>query len=140
MDRERAARVLTRLHEAQGELYRGGDPTSVHGLLAPEITWHVPGDNAIAGEYHGVDEVVAYMLRRRDLAGSTMRMFPGEMLVGDGDHVGVRTDGAAVLGGVEHRWATLGLYRLAADTVAECWLLPLDPVAFDAVWALRTRS
>jgi len=37
------------------------------------------------------------MLRRRDLAGATMRMYPRELLVGDGDHVASRTDGTATM-------------------------------------------
>jgi len=39
--------------------------------------------------------------------------------------------------GVEHRWSTVGLYRLRDDRVAECWLLPLDAAAFDAIWSSR---
>jgi hypothetical protein len=38
------------------------------------------------------------------------------------------------VGGVEHRWSTVGLYRLEGGRVAACWLLPLDQRAFDAVW------
>jgi hypothetical protein len=62
-------------------------------------------------------------------------MYPGEMLIGDGDHVGVLTAGAAVLGGHERRWSTVGLYRFRSGRVAECWLLPLDPDAFDRIWS-----
>jgi hypothetical protein len=36
--------------------------------------------------------------------------------------------------GREERWSTVGLYRLAGDRVAGCWLLPLDGVAFDRIW------
>jgi hypothetical protein len=61
-------------------------------------------------------------------------MHPGELMVGDGDHAGVLTDGTAVIAGIERRWSTLGLYRIRDRRVAECWLLPLDPAAFDAIW------
>ncbi len=57
------------------------------------------------------------------------------MLTGDGDRVAVLTDGVAVLGGREQRWSTVGLYRLRGPRVAGCWLLPLDPVAFDRIWS-----
>ena len=63
-------------------------------------------------------------------------MHPGELLVGDGDHVGVLTDGTAT-DGVEHRWSPLGLYRLRDDRVAACWLLPIDPASFDRIWSTR---
>ena len=97
--------------------------------------WVVPGRNAIAGEYRGLDAVIDYFTRRRELADRSFRMHPGEVLVGDGDHVAVLTDGTATIDGVEHRWSTVGLYRLREDRVAACWLLPIDAAAFDAIWS-----
>jgi ketosteroid isomerase-like protein len=135
MDRNHAERVLRRLHEAQAELYAGGDTDAVRAVLTDDVVWHVPGRNAIAGEYRGLEAVLAYFRRRRELAGGTFRMHPGEVLIGDGDHVGVLTDGTAVIAGTERRWSTLGLYRIRGERIAECRLLPLDPEAFDAIWA-----
>jgi ketosteroid isomerase-like protein len=128
--------VLDRLHAAQGAFYAGGDDAPLRAVLTDDVEWHVPGANAIAGDYHGLAAVLDYMARRRDLADRTFRMHPGEVLRGDGEHVAVLTDGTAVLGGVEHRWSTVGLYRLRGDQVAACWLLPLDARAFDAVWSV----
>ena len=99
----------------------------------------MPGENAIAGDYHGRDEVLDYMRRRRDLASNTFRLHPGEVLSGDGEHVAVLTDGTATIDGVERRWSTVGLYRLRGEQVAACWLLPLDAKAFDAYWRCSPR-
>jgi hypothetical protein len=104
------------------------------GLLASDVAWHVPGSNAIAGDYHGVDEVIGCFTRMRNLAAGTFRMTPRDTLVSGSEHVGVLTDGTATIGGIERRWSTLGLYRISRGRIAECWLLPLDPVAFDEVW------
>jgi ketosteroid isomerase-like protein len=138
LDRTEALELLARLHTAQSELYGGGDPAPVRALLTEDIVWSVPGHNAIAGQYRGIDEVMGYFARRRDLADRTFRMHPGDVLVGDGDHVAVLTDGTAVIGGVERRWSTVGLYRLREGRIAACWLLPLDPQAFDSIWAPRS--
>ncbi len=135
MRRDDAAALLARLHNAQNRLYQGGDPVELHDILAPDIAWHVPGENAIAGDYHGYEEVIAYMLRRRELAGATMHMHPRELLVGDDDHVASRTDGTATINGAERHWSTLGLYRVTPSRILECWLLPLDPAAFDTIWS-----
>jgi ketosteroid isomerase-like protein len=135
MDRDEARRVLARLHEAQGAFYAGGPPEPLRALLADDVAWVVPGRNAIAGEYRGIDEVMAYFAQRRELATGTFRMHPGDLLAGDGDHVAVLTDGTATIGGVERRWSTVGLYRLHLGRVAACWLLPLDQGAFDAIWS-----
>ena len=135
MDRDEARRVLARLHEAQGAFYAGGPPEPLRALLADDVAWVVPGRNAIAGEYRGIDEVMAYFAQRRNLAARTFRMHPGDLLTGDGDHVAVLTHGTATIGGIERRWSTVGLYRLHLGRVAACWLLPLDQGAFDAIWS-----
>jgi ketosteroid isomerase-like protein len=131
-----AITLLARLHAAQGELYAGGAVEPVRALLCEDIMWVVPGANAIAGTYRGVDEVIAYFLRRRDLAAGTFRMHPGPVLTGEptDDAVAVLTDGTATIDGVEHAWSTVGLYRVRAGRVASCHLLALDQAAFDAVW------
>lgn len=137
MDRTAAQELLNRLHAAQNAMYAGGDLAPVRALLADDVEWHIPGTNAIAGTYVGVDEVVDYFRRRRALAANTLRLHPGEVLVGHAHHLAVLTDGSAVLGGVEHRWSTLGLYRLNGSKIAACWLLPLDPAAFDRAWTAK---
>lgn len=140
MDRQTAASLLSRLHDAQNLMYGGGGTDPVRALLTADVCWHVPGQNAIAGTYEGLEEVVSYFEHRRELAGHTLRLHPGELLVSDGWHIASLTDGSAVIGGREHRWSTIGLYRVTEDRVAECWLLPLDPAAFDRAWARPTSS
>src|SRR3954453_18602470 len=114
MDRAAALDVLARLHAAQGEFYAGGDDAPLRALLDPGIGWHVPGRNAISGDYRGIEEVMASLARRRDHAARTFRMHPGDVLVGDGDRVAVLTDGSATIGGREERSSSGGLYLLAS--------------------------
>jgi ketosteroid isomerase-like protein len=134
MDRATATAILSRLHEAIGSLYSGGSDDAARSVLTTDVAWHVPGNNAIAGNYAGINEVISYFQRRRDLAAGTFRMHPREVLVGDASHVAVRTDGTATIRGADYRWSTVGLYRIEGDRIAECWLLPLNPPAFDAIW------
>ena len=137
MDRDAVTDLLGRLHAAQGAFYAGGPDGPLREVLAEDVEWHVPGRNAIAGDYRGIEAVLAYFARRRDLAQRSFRMLPGEVLVGDGEHVAVLTDGVAEIGGREERWSTVGLYRVSGGRVAACWLLPLDAAAFDRIWAGR---
>src|SRR5579875_2371737 len=132
MTREQARTLLDVLHAAQGDFYAGGPDGPLRALLTEDIEWHVPGENAIAGTYRGIDAVFAYFARRRELARGSFRMHPGDLLSGPGDHVAVLTDGTATIDGVRHRWSTVGLYRLRGEQIAACWLLPLDQGAFDA--------
>src|SRR5438067_2314754 len=83
-----------------------GGAATVRSLLTADVEWHIPGQNGIAGTYRGVDQVLEYFARRRRLTGGTLRLHPGEVLIGDGEHVAVRTDGSALIGGNAHRWST----------------------------------
>jgi alkanesulfonate monooxygenase SsuD/methylene tetrahydromethanopterin reductase-like flavin-dependent oxidoreductase (luciferase family) len=133
--RKRAIGVLDRLHQAQNEFYAGGRAASLEQLLAPDITWSVPGQSQVAGTYRGLEEVLDYFRRRRDLAERTFRMKRRDVLVGDGDRVAALTDGFATIGGADHCWSTVGLYDVIASRIGACWLLPLDQRAFDEIWS-----
>jgi hypothetical protein len=56
MNRDAAIDLLDRLHNAQNEFYAGGSGAALERLLAPNITWTVPGDNRIAGSHRGLAE------------------------------------------------------------------------------------
>ncbi|HEV8064632.1 MAG TPA: hypothetical protein VGP46_07360 [Acidimicrobiales bacterium] len=134
MTPETAADILHNLHTAQAEFYAGGDDSALRDVLDADVAWHIPGRNAIAGDYFGLEAVLRYMTKRRAVAKSTLRLHPGELLVGSHDHVAALTDGSAVIDGVEQRWSTVGLYRLGHRQVLECRLLPFDAGQFDRIW------
>jgi ketosteroid isomerase-like protein len=135
MDRESAVSLLDRLHALQNAFYAGGSGVGLEELLAPSITWTVPGQSPIAGSYRGLPEVLGYFGRRRDLADRTFQMQRRDVLVGEGDRIAALTDGFAVIRGHDHSWSTVGLYDVSDGRITACWLLPLDQPAFDAVWS-----
>jgi ketosteroid isomerase-like protein len=135
MNRNEAVALLDLLHTAQNEFYAGGSGAALEQLLAPSITWTVPGDNRIAGTYRGLEEVLDYFRRRRDLADRTFQVRRRDVLVGDGDRVAALADGFATIRGVDHQWSTVGLYDVLDRQITACWLLPLDQLAFDAIWS-----
>ena len=117
------------------ERFTGGDVSGLLDLFAPDAVWHVPGENAVAGDYRGRDAIVAFLRRTAELTGGTYRV---ELLwvLADDEHTvavyraqGERPDGRsldieqALLVGVED-----GLW---ADIRAQ----PLDQAAFDAFWS-----
>jgi uncharacterized protein len=135
VERERAAEFIEALHRAQARLYAGGAVGPVRSLLCVDIVWHVPGLSPIAGDHEGIEDVIAYMLRRRELADRTFRMHPRELLVGEGEHFAALTDGSAVIAGRRREWSTIGVYRLRGARLAECWLVPFDQAEFDSIWS-----
>jgi ketosteroid isomerase-like protein len=74
MKRDLALTLLDRLHDAQTAFHSGGSADELRAQLDERVVWRVPGDNAIAGTYSGIDEVLAYFERRRELAAGTFRM------------------------------------------------------------------
>ncbi|GAA4616267.1 hypothetical protein GCM10023195_72230 [Actinoallomurus liliacearum] len=138
MDREYAVALLHRLHAAQNAFYAGGDDAPLREVLTEDVAWHIPGRNAIAGDHHGVEAVLAYFRRRRELADRTFRLHNRDVLTGEGEWITALTDGTAVIAGEEHTWSTVGLYHVRDGRIAACRLLPFDPAVFDAVWSDRS--
>ena len=136
VERISAVTLLDRLHEAQNQFYGGGDGAALTELLTSDVAWSVPGNNRIAGSYHGLAEVFAYFRHRRDLAGATFRMHRKDILVGEGRRLAALTDGTATLAGRARQWSTVGLYDVTVQgRIAACWLLPLEQGEFDAIWS-----
>ena len=128
--------ILDRLHAAQNVVYGGGEGQQLRALLDPDVTWTVPGGSPIAGTYRGIEQVFDYFERRRDRAAGTFRMHRRDVLAGDGSRVAALTDGTATIAGTEHAWSTVGLYEITeSNRISACWLLPLDQLAFDAIWS-----
>lgn len=103
-------------------------------VFADDIAWHVPGKNLIAGEYRGRDQVMEYVRRRRALVDDTFEVAVEDVLAND-EHGSVIASGSAVRDGKRLEWRAHGLYRFENGRIAECWLLPEDQHAFDAIWS-----
>lgn len=131
-----SAELVAELHRRQGEMYAGGPVAPVVELLAADIIWHVPGENAISGDHRGVEQVLGYFDRRRRLANATMRMHPGAV-ISEGAAVAQFVEGSAVLNGEPVSWQTVGIYRVDVEhrQIREVWLVPLDAALFDRIWA-----
>jgi YbgC/YbaW family acyl-CoA thioester hydrolase len=140
MQRDDALALIGRLHAAQNDFYHGKGDTALREVLSEQVTWHVPGDNAIAGAYRGIDAVLGYFARRRDLADRTLTLRTESVLAGDGDHIAALTSGSAVIDGRQRAWSAVGLYRVAAGRIASCHMLPLDPAEFDELWQIPGRG
>ena len=131
----RNARLIQAFYEAQGRFYAGGDDTvTLRGLLADDIAWHVPGRSAIAGEYHGLDQVLGYFAARRAKANATFRV-RSHAILADDRRVVQFASGRAEQDGKVRQWETVGVYRIADGKIAECWLLPFDQYLFDEIWS-----
>jgi uncharacterized protein len=126
--------LVRAFHRAQGEFYGGGSAEPLFEFLSPEICWHVPGRNAIAGDYRGLDEVLGYFQKRREHADRTFRIEVRAVLAND-EFVLQLADGTATLAGTSREWRTVGVFRIEGGKIAECWLVPFDQYSFDEIWS-----
>jgi ketosteroid isomerase-like protein len=112
-----------------------GDVAGLIGLFADDAVWHVPGANAMAGDYRGCDEIIEFLRRTAEVTGGTYRV---ELLwvVADDEHTvavyrarGERDDGRSL--DIEQALLIDLRNGLWSDIRAQ----PLDQAAFDAFWA-----
>jgi 2'-5' RNA ligase len=126
--------AVRHFHVEQARAYAVEDLDRLRPLLTTDVIWHVPGRSRIAGEHHGVDAVLAYFDTRRRLTDETFRVTVHDLLATE-ERVIQLAGGRAVRDGVEVTWETVGIFRVAQGRIAECWLVPFDLYAFDAVWS-----
>lgn len=128
------ARLIREFHDAQNQFYAGGEQVPVAAMLADDVVWHVPGRSPIAGEHRGLDDVLTYFARRRELAHASFRI-EVRGIVADAERAVVLAGGAVRREGQTAAWGTVAIFRIADERVAECWVVPHDQDAFDAIWS-----
>jgi ketosteroid isomerase-like protein len=132
-----SAEIVQRFYVLQRRFYVGEDVAAqLADVLAADVAWHVPGRSAIAGVYQGIDQVLAYFARRRELADQTLRIIERGVLA-DEQQVVHFADGEATIDGQRRRWRTVGIFTVRSGRIAECLLLPFNQYEFDEIWSAR---
>src|SRR3712207_9052514 len=100
--------MLRDLYAAAAE----GDVEWLRLLIHPDILWHVPGRNALTGEYKGIDEVLGLFGRLASLTDGTFRSELHDVVAGDEDVVGLHVQhGGRAGGSLNARLALIGHRR-----------------------------
>ena len=128
------AQLIRDFHDHQNRFYAGGDQEPVRAMLTPDVIWHVPGNSAIAGEHRGRDQVLLYFAERRTLTNATFRIDVRGVLADDQRTVILAT-GVLEHDGETFTWGTIAIFRIAEGKIAECWVVPHDQGAYDAIWS-----
>jgi ketosteroid isomerase-like protein len=126
-------RVLQAFYAAQARFY-AGEEAELADYLGPDVVWHVPGDNAIAGTYRGRSAVLGYFRHRREMSKGTFRVRPGKILR-SGQLLLQFARGETELAGRQTSWETIGVFLIREQQIAACWLVPFDQTEFDRIWS-----
>jgi ketosteroid isomerase-like protein len=127
------AQLVRDFHDHQNRFYAGGEQTSAGAMLTDDVTWHVPGESAIASEHRGRDEVLRHFLRRREMSDGTLRITV-HGVVADEERAVILAAGQCRRGGEIVRWRTVSIFRVKQGRIAECRVVPYDQALFDGIW------
>jgi len=100
-----------------------------------DAVWHVPGANAMAGNYRGRDEIIAFLRRTAELTGGTYRVALLWVVADDEHTVAVYRAQGERDGGRALDIEQALLIELRDGRWADIRAQPLDQAAFDAFWA-----
>jgi ketosteroid isomerase-like protein len=119
--------------ETVRRFYRAGpadDDSERVPMFAPDAVWHVPGDNPVSGEYHGIAEITHTMVGRvQPLAQWRVDVLE---VMGNADHVVgvVHVTGSRYGATIDTTGAHV--FRFNADgQIIEAWGFTADQVRLD---------
>lgn len=117
------------------EAYAQADTPTLRQVLADDVTYHLPGRTAMAGEYRGQDEVLALWDRQKVyLGGQPYRVQPLGS-VADDQRVVLLASGEAEAPTGTLRWRAANVYEVRDGQVVDCRVFVEDLYTFDAFWA-----
>jgi uncharacterized protein len=113
------------------EAFQTGDMDALRSLLASDISWHSPGQGA--GEFHGVDDLIAEFGRLSQDSGGTFRVAVNEIMEGDQSVVVLARSTAARAGkSLDSPYAHI--FHFSGDQVSEAWVISYDQEASADFW------
>ena len=124
----------TLVREAFAAFSRGDLEWLRNEVFSENVTYHIPGQNVISGDYEGVDAVLAFFVRLAEETGGTFSLEFVDVLAND-ERVVVLYNSSATRGGETLEMTELVLFAMSEGKVTEAWPHPRDQYALDALWA-----
>jgi uncharacterized protein len=120
--------LLRRGYDAFAE----GDMETLNEVFADDVAWRSAGDNPLAGDYHGKQEVFGLFARLNELADS----FEQELhdVLANDEHGVALVKVRASRGDRTMEQNVVHVFHLADGKVKEFWLHNFDQATVDAFW------
>lgn len=114
--------------------FNAGDIETVAGLYDPEVVWHSPGKNQIAGDHKGLNAVLEFFGKLAELSGGTFKVEPHDLLAND-EHGVCLSINTGSREGKELNMLEAHVYHIKDGKITEAWNLPYDQVKQDEFWS-----
>jgi ketosteroid isomerase-like protein len=106
---------------------------TLRDLFHPDIVWHAPGRNQLAGDHQGVDTVLGYFGRTMELTGGNFRVEVHDVVANDEHAVGLNTVHAERNGKTLQDNNTL-VFHVRDGKATEVWQYWADQYAADELF------
>ena len=116
------------------EAFAKGDMETIAKVFAPDIRWHIGGNNQLTGDYNGQGEVFAFFGRLAEAAQGTFSIEIHDLLASE-DHVVVLAKESASRGGKLHVLDEVHVWHIDGGKATEFWGIARDQQATDQLWA-----
>lgn len=115
------------------EEFAAGDMDGLRSDFDPEIVWHNPGRGAVAGDYRGIDDVLAFFGKVGEISAGTFTAELRDVLANDAHavalHVGRAQSGERTLDEIN-----VLVIHTRQGRVSEVWEHHHDLYAVDEFW------
>ena len=116
------------------EAFANGDMETVKGLFAEDIVWHQPGNNILAGDYKGHDEVFGMFARLIQETGGNFSQEIHDVLAND-EHAVAMLHARAERNGKTWEGPVVHVFHVKDSKVTEYWAFGQDTQEVDEFWS-----
>ena len=110
-----------------------GDMATFGEMIADDAKWHWPGTSRVSGDFEGKEAILA-MFAEPMPEGATWQSELHAVLADD-DHTVALIRNTVSRGGETFQLDTVFVAHVAGGKVTEAWITPVDPAAFEAIFA-----
>jgi uncharacterized protein len=116
------------------DAFAKGDVDTLRKVFAHNVVFHQSGRSSLAGDYHGIDQVLGFFQKLAERSGGTFRVTLHDVLANHEYAVGLHT-AEAEREGRHLRSRTALVLRVRDGKITEAWAYGFDQYADDAFWA-----
>ncbi|MEA2623064.1 MAG: uncharacterized protein QOH61_1974 [Chloroflexota bacterium] len=129
-DPDEQARENARVARAFLDALTAREPARIRELLADDIVYHFPGENALAGIYRGSDDVMAFLPRLPSMLDEPV-MFDVHDVLSSEAHATDLSNYYGVRRGQRYSWRVVRVYHFKAGRIAEIFVTVDDQAGLD---------